>query len=93
MFSASKTVIDSGFDVMDRLLEVSILEISIIGAILFTSVYWTRRLLVSNIYSNTLPWVGIRKERFSMIRGSLRQLLGSVETLDEGYHKVRYSGE
>jgi hypothetical protein len=24
-----------------------------------------------------------------MIRGSLRQLLGSVETLDEGYHKVR----
>ena len=38
---------------------------------------------------DTLPWAGVRKEAFSGTRASFRQLTGSLQTLAEGYTKVR----
>ena len=53
-----------------------------------------RRLILTwrrlNIFAESLPWIGRRKEIFSALRACARQMFRGVESMAAGYREVSY---
>ena len=42
-----------------------------------------------NVFPSTVPWAGVRKERFWKVKACLRELFAGLKTLQLGYEQVR----